>query len=204
VTAAQLLPDALRAKTATEEVMTGLAWGGLASPDGQWLLTLYLNTQRDVAFIHTLSLENKFPFCIDLPSGGGQLEQLKAYSLALSPDGQTVYAANTALGVVAEVSLESLNVIRQAKFSVISPPSTGSETGPTNYSAVTKDGRSLFFTGGWDVWHYDTVSGEVKGPYWQGEAIQGLALSRDERQLYLAIEGKSPLVIELEEQVALK
>jgi hypothetical protein len=184
--------------------MTGLAWSGLASPDGQWLLTLYLNTQRDVAFIHTLSLENKFPFCIDLPSGGGQLEQLKAYSLALSPDGQTVYAANTALGVVAEVSLESLNVIRQAKFSVISPPSTGSETGPTNYSAVTKDGRSLFFTGGWDVWHYDTVSGEVKGPYWQGEAIQGLALSRDERQLYLAIEGKSPLVIELEEQVALK
>ncbi|HEX9926323.1 MAG TPA: c-type cytochrome, partial [Anaerolineae bacterium] len=50
-----LQPGALRDKRFSDELMTGLAWGGIASTDGRWLLTLYLNTQGNVAFIHALN-----------------------------------------------------------------------------------------------------------------------------------------------------
>ena len=50
-------------------VMAGLAWSGVGSPDGRWLLTLYLNTGRNVAFVHALDLVRSSPLCIFLPSG---------------------------------------------------------------------------------------------------------------------------------------
>lgn len=203
--AKRLQPDALRAKTATDEVMTGLAWGGLATPDGRWLLTLYLNTSRNMAFIHALNLEDKFPFCIDLPSGEGDMASLKNYSLALSPDGRRLYAANAALGVVAEISLESLNVIRTVEFSAPARPETATPVNtdlPTNYSVVSKDGRMLYFSSGWDVWGYNTASAQVSGPYLSNVQIRGLGLSGDEQQLYVAFEKQAPSVIDLKQNKA--
>jgi hypothetical protein len=199
--AAKLQPDPLRSKTA-DEVMTGLAWGGLASPDGRWLLTLYLNTARDVAFIHALDLENKSPICIDLPSGSGDMTQLKHYTLALAPHGQTVYAANTALGIIAEVSLTSFNVVRTAKFPAASPTAVTAQTTfeiPTNYSAMSQDGNYFYFSSGWDIWGYDTQSKQVAGPYLSGLPIRGLGLSQDQQQLYIALEGQTPRVIDLKD-----
>ena len=180
--------------------MTGLAWGGVASPDGQWLLTLYLNTQRNTAFIHALNLENKFPVCIDLPSGSGDLAQLKHYSLALAPDGQTVYAANAALGVVAEVSLSSYRVIGKVEFPASSPPETMANdeaATPTNYSVLSQDGQELYFSSGWDVWGYDAKTRQVHGPYLSNLPLRGLDLSGDEQHLYIALEGQSPLTLNL-------
>jgi mono/diheme cytochrome c family protein len=197
--AAGLQPDPLRAKTAADEVMTGLAWGGLASPDGRWLLTLYLNTPRSVAFIHTLDLENRFPFCIDLPSGGGDLAQLKHYALALAPNGQTVYAANAALGVVAEISLTSLSVIHTVEFPVSNLGTAAQSTLeiPTNYSVISADGSQLYFSNGWDIWSYDSRSKQVAGPYLSDLPVRGLGLSQDGQQLYVALDGQTPQVIDL-------
>ena len=78
-------------------VMAGLAWSGVGSPDGRWLLTLYLNTGRKLAFVHALDLVRSSPLCIFLPSNGAS-GALKRYGLTLSPDGRRLYATNAALG----------------------------------------------------------------------------------------------------------
>jgi hypothetical protein len=199
--AQQLQPEALRAKNATETLMTGLAWGVVASTDGQWLLTLYLNTSRNTAFIHALNLENKFPLCIDLPSGSGDFNDLRHYALALSPNGNTAYAANVALGVVAEISLTDFQVKRVVEFLATGSGQVDNDK-PTNYSVVSQDGRSLYFSSGWDVWRYDTQLRQVDGPYAKG-TIQGLALSQDEQTLYVALAGHLPQKIDLQSKSAL-
>lgn len=201
----RLQPGTLRAKTATDEVMTGLAWGGVASVDGQWLLTLYLNTARNTAFVHALNLESKFPVCIDLPSGEGEFAQLKHYSLALAHDSQTVYAANPALGVVAEVSLTEFKVVRASEFTPSALPQGWLKPAdiPTNYSVLSPDVAMLYFSSGWDVWGYNPSSGQVVGPYLTGADLRGLGLSKNGRQLYLAHREAQPQIIDLADEKAI-
>jgi len=207
----QLLVDPLRAKGA-DEVMAGLAWDGIASPDGRWLLTLYLSTRRNVAFIHTLNLHDKYPVCIDLPSGDGDpagrgvpsaplrgsasssFDVLKHYTVALSPDGRKVYATNPVLGVVAEVGLNQLKVTRTATF----------EAGiMTKYlpqssrSIVSKDGRALYFSSGAVMWRYDTTSGTVSQPFAMSEPIVGLGISDDGKRLYVASADRRPMMLDV-------
>ena len=181
----QLLVDPLRAKGA-DEVMAGLAWDGIASPDGRWLLTLYLSTRRNVAFIHTLNLHDKYPACIDLPSGSGEFDLLKHYTVALSPDGQKVYATNPVLGVVAEISLNQLKVTRAVTFDA----GIMTKYAPhSSRSLVSKDGRALYFSSGPVLWRYDIASRTVSAPHAVSAPIVGLGLSSDDQQLYVASEG---------------
>lgn len=196
LSAEKLVADPLRSK-GSDEVMAGLAWEGLASPDGRWLLTLYLSTRRNVAFIHTLDLRDKFPVCIDLPSGSGDFDQLKHYTLALSPDGQKVYATNALLGVVVEVSLNTLNVTRVAEFDPRTSATSGYDPqAPTGRSIVSKDGRMLYFASGTDVWAYNTQSRKVSGPYAIDARILGLGLNGDDQRLYVASADRSLVVLD--------
>jgi DNA-binding beta-propeller fold protein YncE len=159
----------------------------VASPDGRWLLTLYLSTRRDVAFIHALNLIDKYPLCIDLPSGSGNFSQLKDYTLALSPSGRTVYAANAALGVVAEVSLDQWQVVRQAKFAAGTFEAAAHDMhSPTAHGVISGDGQMLYFANGKEVWSYGTQTGKVSGPYLMDGHIRGLGLSGDGQRLYVA------------------
>ncbi len=192
----KLQPGALRDKVAKDEVMAGLAWEGLASPDGHWLLTLYLSTKRNTAFVHTLDLFGKYPVCIDLPSGNGDFNQLKYYTLALSPNGQRLYAANAALGVVAEISLNSRQVVRTANFAAnaFGTAREYNPQSPPSRSVVSKDGSMVYFTSGWDVWAYDTTKGVVDGPYLINAKITGLGVSSDGKRLYVA-SADQPLAV---------
>jgi len=134
-----------------------------------------------------------------LPSGDGDLARLKAYSLTLSPDGQTVYAANAALGVVAEISLQTFEVIRQAEFTPASQTLIAAHNEaemPTNYSVISKDGQTLTFSSGQGIWQYE--DGQVNGPYLEETQIRGLGPGQDNRQLYVATDAQSPSVIALE------
>jgi len=83
--------------------MTGTRIAGLFGADGRWQYSLYINEHKG-AFIHALSLDGPFAWCIDLPSGGTQYEQMM-WSLALSPDGGALYAVNPALGKVARINI---------------------------------------------------------------------------------------------------
>ena len=160
-------------------VMAGLAWSGVGSPDGRWLLTLYLNTDRNVAFVHALDLVRSSPRCIFLPSGG-RFESLKRYGLTLSPDGRRLYATNPALGAVAVIDLATRRVVRTARFApargvVESTPLTGS---------ISRNGRTLYFSPGKDLWAYDTAYGVVRGPYRTGGKIAGFGFGAGDKRVH--------------------
>ncbi|HET7087526.1 MAG TPA: PQQ-binding-like beta-propeller repeat protein [Anaerolineae bacterium] len=196
----QLLVDPLRAKGA-DEVMAGLAWDGIASPDGRWLLTLYLSTRRNVAFIHALNLHDKYPVCLDLPSGNGDpagrgassFDLLKHYTIALSPDGRKAYATNPVLGVVAEVGLNQLQVMRAVTFDagIMTKYAPGSSR-----SLVSKDGRALYFSSGPVLWRYDIASRTVSAPQAVSAPIVGLGLSGDDQRLYVAGKDGSLMILD--------
>ncbi len=178
-----LQADPLRAKGA-DEIMAGFAWQGVASPDGRWLLTLYLSTKRDTAFVHTLDLVNHLPVCIDLPSGTGNFSKLKNYTMALAADGQTLYATNTSLGIVAEVSLQSYQVVRTVKFPP--GPATAYDSGiPLSSSVLSKDGGVLYFTDSHSVWSYDTKNHTVIALPHSPVRLAGLGISNDGQHLLL-------------------
>jgi hypothetical protein len=171
-------------KREIDQVMAGLAWDFVASPEGKWLLTLYLSTNRDVAFVHTLNLIDRFPVCIDLPSGFGEFDLLKHYTLALAPDSRRLHAANPALGAIAVIDLNQTKVIDVASFE---PPATTKLAAADRRSRSTVGpGDRFFFTGGQDIWSFDGRTGEVATALAVPGPIIGLGLSPDERHVLVA------------------
>lgn len=94
----QMLPGSLGTKGETVK-MQGRAGQVVASPDGEWLLTLYVNTTSSTAFVHALNLFDKVPLCIVLPPCKDCDESdLGRWTLKLRGDGRTLVATHPALG----------------------------------------------------------------------------------------------------------
>jgi hypothetical protein len=163
-------------------LMAGYAWSGIASRDGRWLLTLYLSTARKTAFVHSLNLERSRPACVNLPSGRGVFAQLKRYSMTLAPGKRTLYAANPLLGVVAEVDLDHSRVVRISRFrrAAKAPAAQRAAT----LSTISRNGRTLYFSAGRDLWAYDAAYGLVRGPYATNGKIVGVGYGAKDRRIY--------------------
>jgi hypothetical protein len=126
--------------------------------------------------VHTLDLARGAAVCIDLPRGS--VSALRSYTLALGPDGRTLYAANPALRVVATVDLRSLRVVRVTRFR----PRTDAD--PTSRAAaVSHDGRTVYFAAGRTMFAYDAAYGRVRGRYDAGGAVAGIAFGAGDRIL---------------------
>jgi hypothetical protein len=180
-----LQPGALVDKRFPDEVMAGERWDTVSTPDGLWLLTLYLRTQKNVAFIHALNTMDRFTFCIDLPSAGGSLADQKYDSLAVRPGGETIYVANAVTGMVTEVSLSSLDVEHITTFKAGIQLRTD-PTSPAARSLLSADGARLYFSHGPSVWVYDTAARSVRGPFTAAGPVAGLGLSVDGARLLAA------------------
>lgn len=181
----ELSPDPIRDKRVNDELMTGYAWGSIADPQGTWWLTLYVNTNKNTAFIHALNLREKWAYCIDLPSGEGNLAALQNYSLTLSPNSRIVYAVNPTLGVVTEVLLGEGMVTQTVSFTPQPAPDASEQV--WNHSFLTQQGDVVAFSNGWQVWQYNTQNKVVENLYLVEEKpILGLAISEDGERLYLA------------------
>ena len=149
--AAQMLPGSLGTKGEILQ-MQGLASQVVASPDGRWLLTLYVNTQTNTAFVHALNLIERIALCINMPPCPKcDRQTLKRWALALAPDGRTLFAANPSLGNVATVYLPTTQVIAQSRFR----PSPG---GGATRAQLSEDGSRLVFTNGRTTWSFDPSS----------------------------------------------
>jgi hypothetical protein len=183
-----LVAGSLRAK-GSDEIMAGYAWGGTATPDGQWLLTLYLSTRRDNAFVHTLNLESKFALCLELPSGEGDPGKLRMYGTALSPDGTRLYAANPALGVLVE-----LDLVRGPMIRTVGTFAPARASGPAQV-VVSNDGRSVYFSNGSAVWRHDVAAGTVRRVHASAAGVGALGLSRDGNRLFVAPSDGRPRVV---------
>ena len=163
-----------------QEQMAGTPAGAIQSWDGNWQFTLYVNAAHKSAFVHALSLNQSFTVCIDLP-GQGTPAQLRTYSLALSNDGH-LFAANPALGVIADISLDTFRPVVK-RFPAASAARTAS-------SATAPEGRSAAFSAGPRIWLFDGES--VRGPYAADANVVGLGFA-DARRLFAA-RMKGPLM----------
>jgi hypothetical protein len=161
--------------------MVGYAWNGIASPEGRWLLTLFVNTHHSHAFVHALNLVRARAACIDLPSGSGADGPLKSYVLTLSPGRERLFAANPALGVVAEIDLATLRAVRVTRFAKARNvhPSRASLAG-----TISRNGRTLYFSDGRDLWAYDAAYGAVRGPYRTRGRLQGFGFGLNDRTVH--------------------
>jgi hypothetical protein len=184
-----LLPGSLATKGATV-LMQGVAAGTVASPDGRWLLTLYVDTKRNAAFVHALNILDRFPLCIDMPPCDEcTVAQLRRWALALGPDGRTLYAANPVLGRIAEVHLPTSRVIHQARF-------RGDPGGSETRAAIAPDGSQLVFSNGTRLWSYDTHRGFAS----EARDVAGasdLQFAPDGSRVLVARRGAAPVAVEI-------
>jgi hypothetical protein len=172
-------------------LMEGIAAGTVASPDGRWLLTLYVDTKRNAAFVHALNIVDRFPLCIDMPPCPKcTVAQLRRWALALAPDGRTLFAANPAIGRVAEVHLPTSRVIHQARFE---PDPGATQT----RAAISPDGSRFVFTNGEAVWSYDTHRGFARTVTTGVQSVADLGVSADSTRLFLARANAEPVEVGL-------
>jgi hypothetical protein len=184
--AGTLLQGSLATKGETV-LMAGVATGTVASPDGRWLLTVYVDTAKGKAFVHALNLVDRLPLCIDLPPCADcDAETLGRWGIALSPDGRSLFAANPTLGRTAEIHLPSARVIHESRFRA--RPGDG----PTR-AAVAPDGSKVLFTNGRDAWTYDTHRGFAQSLPVAAARIDDLGISADGRRAWFARPGKAAL-----------
>lgn len=147
-------------------VMRGSAWTSVPSPDGRWLLTLYLESTGETA-IHALDTVSGRAACIDLPEAS--FEASRHYLLAVAPNGRTAIAANPATGTVARVDLVRSSIESVSRFSPVA------QERPFGGTAAIGRGRAYFGTER-DVWAYDLRTGTVTGPYRVRRRVMGIGI----------------------------
>jgi DNA-binding beta-propeller fold protein YncE len=202
----QLLPIIIADKSELNDPrMVGTALTRQISANGEFAYTLYIDTWRNIAFVHILPLADKsepggpnqlpvpaFARCLDLPVGKSA-DLLRYYTLALSPDGNTLYAANGALGTITAISLSndeysvfSNDISSQVKFNPGHISMTSSDTTRMlhNGAVLSPDGATLYFTGVHGIWAADTINLGVKGNYLAQQAFTGVGMSADGHTLY--------------------
>jgi hypothetical protein len=105
--------------------MKGHARAQVTAPDGRFLYTLYsldegedpikdpaLENSPDYhAFVHVISLEEEWSFCIFLPMRFGQ-QNVDSIGLAVSPDGSALAAVDKRTGVLVEIDTAKLEISR--------------------------------------------------------------------------------------------
>jgi WD40 repeat protein len=178
-------------KTELDENMQGQALTRQMAPNGAVSYTLYTNRQENKAFIHILPLDDVpngfFARCIDLPVGASP-DLLAYYTLALSPDGSTLYAINTALGTITRVTVQADYVfdIQNGTTQHFRSPlaSVNSAPLPYNGAVVSPDQQTLYAAGVDGIWAFSARNLHVLGHYLSGQAFTSVALSMDGQILY--------------------
>ncbi len=205
----RLQPGVVADKTASTDVMSGFRHSALASPDGQWVYSLYLN-QTKGPFIHALNLPGHYAVCIFLPTAGkDDFEKGLLWTLAMPADGSKLFAANAALGLISQVTTSSLS-LRNADLAVDDPrariaanlfgavaASAEAKRVLMGGSALTPDGRTLFVLGDHGFLSIDAVSLTLRGSHLTDWVLDSVAISPDGARLYvLSAERRKVLQID--------
>jgi hypothetical protein len=188
-------------KREATEPMNGIRGDSAADPTGKNIYTVYI--RENGPFIHALPLDQPFAWCVDLPAKApNAIEEQFFWSLAISPNGRSLYAANPLLGSVAVITAGEPPVITrtgQVAFlkagNLFAGLTTDAEAkGPRiGGVALSADGRTLFAVGDTGVLAIDTSSLKVRSTILAGESVDSLRLSADGKWLYAAGAGTSKL-----------
>jgi len=172
------------------EAMSGIRLTGVASTDARWLFSMYVREHAN-PFIHALNMDG-FALCLDLRGTGyGDDDKAMQWSLAMSPDGGTLYAANLGSGDVAVVSLtnDSPQLVRTARVTLTSATGglikkVSAKELAVNAAIVSPDGKTLLVAGTSGVAWIDTGTLTVRKRALETWRIWGLGLSPDGQSLY--------------------
>lgn len=187
--------------------MAGTALTRQMAPDGRVAYTLYLDLARNVAFVHILPLGDgrdfvPFARCVDLPVGQSP-DLLRAYTLALAPDGATLYAANGALGVVSAISLNGVNVFDDKVVATghFSPDSAGQGTALARVlrggAALAANGKTLYLVGVQGIVALRTGDLQVLGRYLTDQAPTSVAASANAALFYISDPARGVTVLDV-------
>jgi len=193
-----LLPDAITDPDEPEP-MVGTPWSSLGTPDGRWQLTLFLKSteNRTEAFIHALSLDRSTARCIDLQTGA--FMGIGRYALVLSPNGRTLYALNPSLGVVNTIDLARRAVVSTVRF----PTTSADDRTSSAFGAISRDGRTIYFSAGRGLHAYDTRTHTVRGPFAVG-TIMGVGVAPSGRTLLVVRPGGKTVLLNASTGTALR
>ena len=179
-----------------EEEMRGEGRQAVYAPSRRLLFTLYTHQPdhehtRDLigggarpgqphvhAFVHTLSTDGFFAYCIDLPAPFGK-GPASAHAIALLPQGDHPFVVDTTSGTVARLDGEQLTVASVGSF--VPSRVNGGEVSAT----LTPDGAWLFVGSGPEVVviRADTLSTAAR---WRMPGtINGLGVSIDGERLWV-------------------
>jgi hypothetical protein len=199
-----------------DQVMAGTHHTSVAAPGGLWRYSLYMNNSYG-PFIHALNLPGRFAICVDLPKVGKEDQEKQMFwSMAISRDGKTLYAANGALGLVTEldISQDGLPQIRRtanlpaAPVASVGPlgalaalfaapvaeakPEHGQ--GAIGAAALSADGKTLFALGERGLLAIDTHDLSLRERYLPDTQLNTVALSGDGERLYAVSLEESAIV----------
>jgi len=193
-------PQVIVDKLEGSEVMSGVRQTAVASKDGGWLYSLYLNPDHG-PFIHALPIADNqgIAFCIDLPTNNkDDLAQQSRWSLVVSGDQRMLYAVNGALGLVVEFGVgDGMPQLLREK-ALFEPPAKASDSAarqPTStIAALAPDGTTLYTLGDQGLLVVDIKTMALRGRYLADWALDGLAISPDGARLYAASASAGKIV----------
>jgi hypothetical protein len=201
-----------------EQVMAGTHHTSVPAPNGIWRYSLYMNNSHG-PFIHALNLDDRFAVCIDLPAQGKDDAQKQLFwSLAVSPNGKTLYAANGALGLVSEIDISQQGSPEVRRSATLSPAPSASagplgglaalfaapvaeakpeHGGGSGGAVLSPDGKTLFVLGERGLLAISTADLKENRRYLPDMALSSVAISADGQRLY-ATNGEQGRIVLLD------
>ncbi len=193
-------PNVIVDKLEGSKIMSGARQTAVASKDGGWLYSLYLNPSHG-PFIHALPMNDSIglAFCIDLPTNNKEdLAKQSRWSLLMSGDQRTLYAVNGALGIVIEYSVSDgvPQMMRtRTLFEATAKAGDSKAKLPTStITALGPDGTTLYTLGDQGLLVIDVKALALRGRYLADWALDGLAISPDGARLYAASASAGKIV----------
>jgi hypothetical protein len=196
-----LTPTPIVDKLEPKEPMQGIRGDSVASAAGDYVFTVYIRDSGP--FIHALPLNFPFAFCVNLPKdAANNIEQQFGWSLAITPDGSRVYAANGSLGLVAAMTTGTAPTIVRTGQVALNPGggllgglvTTADAKGSTiGGAALSKDGRTLFALAGGGIVAIDTTSLQVRTRIVQNANVESIRMSADGKWLFASSGSSSRL-----------
>ncbi|ROT33595.1 hypothetical protein EF879_01185 [Micromonospora sp. HM5-17] len=133
------------------------------------------------AFVHTLSLDERWAFCVDLPAPFGE-RAAGGHAIVSDPDGTALYVVDVGTGSLARIDPDGLVVTGTLRFE----PPAGSAGGPPVASAAFAEPAVLLVGAGREVVGVAASAGGETVRRWSTPAdVRGLAGPADGTRLYV-------------------
>ena len=169
-------------------LMAGVYHASVAGTLNAWYFSFYFNPGGN-PFVHALNVTARYATCIlDVPSGSGSTAA-GFWTLALSPNGKSLYATNAVQGVVAVYDADTLErrSTHDLKRAVAAPTAT---IDPTTAAVISPEGYRLYAVAEAGVVVVDTATLGLKAHLVPDRAVRSIALTADGRRLYaLSLDG---------------